>query len=140
MTERVRARQSPYRDLMLELHKQGVKVKFYSGRAGQENADVFFVQLPESMDLEDSCEILRRIDEAMARSIEQSPPRLLSFASAIAFVENIESLNRGLIEQEQPQVPTEPEFTDLQSGKIDALLCQEDKNGNKKERQPNLPL
>lgn len=111
------------------------------------DAEAFVEQIREIKELSNEAERDKgirpsglRIDEAMARSIAQSPPRLLSFASATAFVENIESLSRGSSEHKQSRIPPEPELADLQSGKIDVFRCQEDKNGNKKERQLNLPL
>lgn len=132
---------------MLRLHGEGVAVTFAKGRPGQPLADVFFVKIED----QDYVRILSEINEALDASAEAAYDKNASikYADAEAFVEQIREIkelsneaerDKGLIEQEQPQVPTEPEFTDLQSGKIDVLLCQEDKNGNKKERQLNLPL
>ena len=87
MSERARARQSPLRDLMLELHQRGVKVKFYAGRPGKPDADVFFVELPDSMDLEDSIEILSRIDDAMTLSSTPKPRSRLSYDDAAFYVQ-----------------------------------------------------
>ena len=93
MSERVRARQSPLRDLMLSLHRSGIEVKFYAGRPGQPEADVFFVKMPEGKSMEDHVSVLQQISQALNESAEASPPQLLSYQSAAAFVEQIQQLH-----------------------------------------------
>ena len=140
MSERVRARQSPLRDLMLELHKQGIEVKFYGGRPGQPDADVFFVKMPEDSTIEEHIEILRRVDEAMQKSAAAQPPQLLSYKSASAYVETVRELERDSSENQRKTPPREIESVDLQDSKVDVSPCQEGQNGRKKERQLNLLL
>ena len=93
MSERKKARNSPLRDLMIELHNQGITVKFYDGRPGQENADVFFVQMPAGVSLAETCELLARIDRAMEQSVALSPsPKKLTYASALSYTQQINEM------------------------------------------------
>lgn len=101
MSERERARQSPLRDLMLELHQSGIEVKFCKGRPGWEAADVFAVNLPAGLSLEESCSILARIYRAINESAESSPPRLLSYKTAASFVEQVQELKRDFNEDQR---------------------------------------
>lgn len=116
---------------MLRLHGEGVAVTFAKGRPGQPLADVFFVKIED----QDYVRILSEINEALDASAEAAYDKNASikYADAEAFVEQIREIK-------ELSIPPEPELADLQSGKIDVFRCQEDKNGNKKERQLNLPL
>lgn len=71
---KARARNSPLRDYMLELHKRGIKVTFYEGRP--ENPDdrsqMFFVEMPTGYTIEDHVEILSEIQKALDRSATTS--------------------------------------------------------------------
>lgn len=137
MSERVRARQSPLRDLMLSLHRSGIEVKFYAGRPGQPEADVFFVKMPEGKSMEDHVSVLQQISQALNESAEASPPQLLSYQSATSFIERMDELER---DSSKKIIPQEAESIDLQEPESDVFPSQEVQNGWKKERQLNLLL
>jgi hypothetical protein len=140
MSERVRARQSPLRDLMLSLHRSGIEVKFYAGRPGQPEADVFFVKMPEGKSMEDHVSVLQQISQALNESAEASPPQLLSYQSATSFIERMDELERDSNEHKRKVVLQEQESVDLQKSESGVFPCQEERNGRKKERQLNLLL
>lgn len=103
MSERVRARQSPLRDLMLELHRLGIEVKFYDGRPGHPDADVFFVKMPAGFSMEETCKILSRIHKAMDESVGLRPQPLLSYQSASAYIGQMDELERDSNEHKRNQ-------------------------------------
>lgn len=137
MSERVRARQSPLRDLMLELHRLGIEVKFYDGRPGHPDADVFFVKMPAGFSMEETCKILSRIHKAMDESVGLRPQPLLSYQSASAYIGQMDELGR---DSSKKIIPQEAESIDLQEPESDVFPSQEVQNGRKKERQLNLLL
>jgi hypothetical protein len=96
VSERKRAKQSPLRDLMLELHSKGVTVKFYPGRPGQPDADVFYVSLPAGFGLENSVALLGQIDKAMIASSASTPKQKLTRESALSYVSRLEQMKRDV--------------------------------------------
>lgn len=67
-----RAKNSPLRDYMLELHKMGIKVTFYEGRPEvlEDKSQMFFVEMPAGYSIEQHVEILRKIQSAIKLSAE----------------------------------------------------------------------
>ena len=67
-----RARSSPLRDYMLELHAMGIKVTFYDGRpeVPDDKSQMFFVDIPKGYTIEQHVEILEKIHRAIRLSAE----------------------------------------------------------------------
>jgi len=69
-----KAKNSPLRDYMLSLHKQGRAVSFCEGN-GTDEADQkqrFFIKMPSGASMEEHLEILRLAFDAVASSADMS--------------------------------------------------------------------
>ena len=93
-----KARSSPLRDYMLELHKKGVKVTFYDGRpeVPGDRSQMFFVDMPRGYSIEEHVEILAKIHEAVKRSAEMTkddPPAKLTRQVAEQYVSRLKMFN-----------------------------------------------
>jgi hypothetical protein len=84
-----KAANSPLRDKMLELHKQGVDVKFI----GEGGAQIFAVKMAAGLPLEDHFKTLEEIRLAINRSVEERASEKLTSGSARQFVESMKKLN-----------------------------------------------
>jgi hypothetical protein len=84
-----KAANSPLRDKMLELHKQGVDVKFI----GEGGAQVFMVKMKAGVSLSDHFKILEDVRLSINRSVEQRASEKLTSGSARQFVESMKLLN-----------------------------------------------
>lgn len=84
-----KAKDSPLRNKMLELHRAGVDVKFI----GENGAQVFKVVLGgQSMD--EHLQMLDDIWEAMGSSISSTSTEKITRQAALSFVEGIKKLNQ----------------------------------------------
>ena len=93
-----KARNSPLRDYMLELHKRGVKVVFYEGRPEipDDKSQMFFVDIPKGYTIEEHVEILAKINEAIRKSAEMTkgdPPAKLTRQVAAQYVSRLKMFN-----------------------------------------------
>ena len=84
-----RAKDSPLRNKMLELHRAGVDVKFI----GEGGAQVFKVVL-EKQTMEEHLQILEDVWEAMGSSISSASTGKITRQTALNFVEGIKKLNQ----------------------------------------------
>ena len=81
---------------MLDLHAKGVSVKFYPGRPGQPDADVFYVSLPAGFGLENSFALLSEIDKAMIASSSSTPKQKLTRESALSYVSRLDQMKKDI--------------------------------------------
>lgn len=84
-----RAKDSPLRNKMLELHRAGVDVKFI----GEGGAQVFKVVL-EKQTMEEHLQILEDVWKAMGSSISSASTGKITRQTALNFVEGIKKLNQ----------------------------------------------
>lgn len=85
-----KAKDSPLRNKMLELHKSGVDVKFI----GEGNAQVFLVKIRRGVSLDDQFKLLEDIRVSINESVESARNQKLTRQSAQEFVESMKKLNR----------------------------------------------
>ena len=85
-----KARNSPLRDKMLELHKSGIDVKFI----GEGSAQVFLVKMGRGVSLDDHFKLLEDIRISIDKSVESARDQKLTRQSAQEFVESMKKLNR----------------------------------------------
>ena len=93
-----KARNSPLRDYMLELHKRGIKVTFYDGRpeVPGDRSQMFFVDMPKGYSIEEHVEILTKIHRAIKLSAEMAkddPPARLTRQVAAQYVNRLKMFN-----------------------------------------------
>ena len=86
-----KAKNSPLRDYMLELHKKGIKVTFYEGRPENpaDRSQMFFVEMPAGYSIEEHVEILSKINKTLNASAEthkDDPPQKLTRQIASDYV------------------------------------------------------
>jgi len=93
-----KARNSPLRDYMLELHKRGIKVTFYEGRpeVPADRSQMFFVEMPKGATMEEHVEILAKVNKALKDSAgltEGLPEEKLSRRVAMEYVSRVKLFN-----------------------------------------------
>ena len=93
-----KARNTPLRDYMLELHKKGIKVVFYEGRPDVpgDKSQMFYVEMPKGYSIEDHVDILANIDKAMKMSVDMTkgdPPAKLTRQVAAQYVSRLKLFN-----------------------------------------------
>lgn len=84
-----KAKNSPLRDKMLELHRAGVDVKF----VGDDDAQIFVVKIERGVSLDQHFAMLEEIRRSIDRSIVCRSDKRLTRQSAQKFVENMKKLN-----------------------------------------------
>ena len=85
-----KARNSPLRDKMLELHRKGVEVRFI----GEGSAQVFMVKIGRGVSLDDHFKLLEDIRRSINMSVNQANHEKLTRQSAQEFVESMKKLNK----------------------------------------------
>jgi len=84
-----KAANSPLRDKMLELHRQGIDVKFI----GEGGAQIFMVKMNGGVSLDGHFKILEEIRLSINRSVEERSSEKMTRESAARFVEGMKKLN-----------------------------------------------
>ena len=89
-----KAKNSPLRDYMLELHKKGIKVTFYEGRPENpaDRSQMFFVEMPAGYSIEEHVDILSKINKALNESAmmhKDDPPQKLTRQVAADYVSRV---------------------------------------------------
>lgn len=83
-----KAKDSPLRTKMLELHKAGIKVEF----VGEGDAQIFKVVLG-GQTMEAHCKILDEVWRAINASVLSASTEKITRQSALSFVEGMKKLN-----------------------------------------------
>lgn len=85
-----KAKNSPLRDKMLELHRAGVDVRF----VGDDETQIFVINMKEGVEFSEYARILEEVRCSINRSVESATPAKLTRQSALSFVEGMKKLNQ----------------------------------------------
>ena len=85
-----KAKDSPLRDKMIELHRAGINVKFIGG----DEAQIFVIDMKKGVEFSEYARILEEVWCSINRAVESASHAKLTRQSALSFVESMKKLNQ----------------------------------------------
>ncbi len=85
-----KAKDSPLRDKMIELHRAGMNVKFIGG----DEAQIFVIDMKKGVEFSEYARILEEVRCSINRAVESAMHAKLTRQSALSFVESMKKLNQ----------------------------------------------